>query len=256
MKNSSNHSSKHLGTYLTLALGAGVVGSHEAQAAIVDIDVSSISGTNAGLAVGTSASFQVTPNGSLRLWNQGRYNTGGGGSWGVTGVTPDKTGFNGAAAGTALVGYTTTPSRNLAVFAEGEKIGIRTTYRAGYNLDLGKYGSKYIPSSNDPTSSFTNHVNYTVQKLTYPGGSSQMAAFSGFIGFRDTAGSYGWLQQTWNGSDTFQITAGAYNDVPGADIFAGQTSASTVVPEPSALALLALGATGLLAARRRTDKAA
>ena len=76
----------------------------------------------------------------------------------------------------------------------------------------------------------------------------------GFVGFRfdDGAGGdlFGWARITFDpGTDnTFTVNEFAYTTDPDHQIAAGQTSA---VPEPTSLGLLALGAVGVLANRRR-----
>jgi hypothetical protein len=87
---------------------------------------------------------------------------------------------------------------------------------------------------------------------------------TGFAGVKFTEGGqphYGWVRleySAWPDGSPVSITAidWAYNDVAGAPIRAGQTSdesGSSLVPEPSgkALALLAAGAMGVLAWRKR-----
>jgi LPXTG-motif cell wall-anchored protein len=79
---------------------------------------------------------------------------------------------------------------------------------------------------------------------------------NGFVGFENAAGDLGWLQVhvALDGRIPVgaELIAWAYNDVAGAPINAGQTT----TPEPStaALGLLALGAAGILALRKRRNQ--
>jgi len=90
--------------------------------------------------------------------------------------------------------------------------------------------------------------------LAYNGGytNSQFVNTSGFFGFSFDAGSgtqFGWARLTAlnDGVNSFTIEEYAFADA-GTAIAVGQTAA---VPEPSSLGLLALGACGVLANRRR-----
>ena len=77
----------------------------------------------------------------------------------------------------------------------------------------------------------------------------------GFLGFRfdDGAGGdlFGWARITFDPStdNTFTVNEFAYTSDPDHQIAAGQTAAA--IPEPTSLGLLALGAVGVLANRRR-----
>ena len=59
MKKANSLSATRLGTYLSLALGAGALGSHEANAAIVNLDLTGFTGMNGGAAYG---GYTYTPN--------------------------------------------------------------------------------------------------------------------------------------------------------------------------------------------------
>jgi len=81
----------------------------------------------------------------------------------------------------------------------------------------------------------------------------------GFVGFSNISGDLGWLQVKVTISGGFptqlELIGWAYNDVAGAPIDAGQTGAT---PEPGtlALSLLAFGAAGILALRKRRKELA
>ena len=235
-------STARLGGYLTLAIGAGVIGSHEAQASIIIIDVSSLSGANAGLSAGTHANFQVTPFGSITLQNAVddvfdygfmiRHNV-------LTGVMGSSVTQSPGFGASALIAA----DNNFAkVFNLGDSISAAASvYVPGY------YGSSIANRFQESSMGFRNDFVWrTPEGAVYSGqqGTDAVDPFSGYIGFKDTAANYGWLNVSWDGS-SFSILSGAYENT-GADILAG------AIPEPSSLGLLALGATGLLARRRRT----
>jgi hypothetical protein len=75
-----------------------------------------------------------------------------------------------------------------------------------------------------------------------------------FVGFSFPIGGinhFGWVRVDVNNvAGTFLVKDWAYQDVAGRPIGAGQ------IPEPGTLGLLAAGATGLLALRRRVSKKA
>lgn len=117
-----------------------------------------------------------------------------------------------------------------------------------------------------PNSTFATGGNGTLSKTgiveddyPFPNNSTQF----GYLGveFQDASlgpGTYyGWIEVSAETDDAIAtIPAFAFNTTPNACIMAGQMSGTcSATPEPSSLALLALGAAGLLALRARRKSA-
>jgi LPXTG-motif cell wall-anchored protein len=86
---------------------------------------------------------------------------------------------------------------------------------------------------------------------------------SGFVGFKSTqTGDLGWIdvkvfdRNSDGFPDEIEIIDSAYNNTPGGAINAGETTDPTPEPGTAALGLLALGATGILALRKRRKEVA
>jgi hypothetical protein len=64
---------------------------------------------------------------------------------------------------------------------------------------------------------------------------------------------YGWVEVTWNGVDTFEILAAAYESTPDTPIEAG--SLTSIVPEPSMMVIGSLmGVCGIVARKRKSNR--
>lgn len=220
-------SSKHrLAGYLTAGVCGGVLGTSSSDAAIVAIDVSSMSGTNAGLAAGQQQEFNLT--GGLRLTaaNAHLYYDGPPGQIIYTGLggvvpnTPNRSYFATVGGGAAAAAFAYGATINDAAAGSWD-FGITNT---GFYLDyLG------TPITN---SAFTTTPSYMALRFNtaFDSGNPQY--------------HYGYLEVTWDSaSKTFQVLSGAYNDVLDDAITAG--AAVTPVPEPSSGAL-AMGAVAAL----------
>jgi len=92
------------------------------------------------------------------------------------------------------------------------------------------------------------------------GGAFGLGTVSGFIGFKSThTGDLGWIdvkvfdRNSDGYPDELEILGSAYNSVSGGAIDAGETP-STPEPGTAALSLLALGASGILALRKRRQQ--
>jgi hypothetical protein len=208
--------SARLAAYLAAGVGASMVGTPDAEAAVVAIDLTNlgsginVTGANAGLA---SPGFRVASNwlgantGTLSVYRNsiGPY-------WGLGGSY-------------GLQFALSTPG-----FAKPRNFG------AGTLIDTNAVFTTVASQSSFKWSTF-----YT---------SPDFGANS-FMGFRFGSGSsmyYGYLAVTWtSSSDTFQILSGAYESTVNTGILAG----ATPVPAPSALALLALGGGAFRRARAR-----
>ena len=212
-----------LNKYLATGLGACGLAS-SAEAAVVSINITSpnIAGVNAGLASGESTDISPWPiagAGELDIYN------GDSGTWGFDG---DSNGYYGRLR-FAITGGKASP-RN---FSAGSLIDSSATW-----------------SSSAANSAFR----YIYYSIDYK---APVFDPNSFMGFRfSTNGNvdvyYGWLEVTWNGTDTFQILAAAYEDTPNTAIAAG-SSGGGAVPEPASSAMVALlmGGTALRQWRKK-----
>ena len=222
MKNRRRSTCDRLGSYLTAAVTVGTL-ANTADAAIVNLDVSSISGANAGIAPGGQRSNILLSSlglgaagltGDLDLYNR---NTG---DYTYHGIDID----GGGGGGFAINGDDASP-RN---------------FNAGGTID--------------GTAEFSGK---TVETVFYYSDNGLNSVFSpvfgpdSFLGFRSGNNHYGWLEVTWNGTDTFEIISGAFEDQAGMAINAGDTGVSAI-PEPmSMLSTMGMLASGLLIRRRK-----
>ena len=200
------------------SVGAGILGNHSAEAAIVPIDVSSINGVNGGVTAGSYTSinnFPTTGAGTLTLANA---------FYGMaTGIVFNSNGVGGD-------------------FATGADIVTPVNFAAGTLIDATAGGGAF------------NNGSYSLFK--YATDVSPDFGPNSFLGFKDALGRYGYIETTWNStSDQFQIFSAAYESTPGVAIRAGDTG-SVAVPEidPSGLAStmsLVMGSVAMLEQRRR-----
>jgi len=219
-----------LGGYLTVSLGAGVLGTAQADAEIVAIDIGptgfNIGGPNAGVTTGNFESrypFPFSYAGYLYLNNKQAFV--------INGVAVEFIGLYGNF-GLAFAG---TGQANTTKFTASAAIDGTSTF------DASTYGSSGL---------------FSYKPSGHPASVSPDFGPGSYVGFRTSQGNYGWLEVTWSSSsEQFQIYSGAYESVAGVGIKAGDTGAAAV-PEidpnsfGSALSLV-MGSLAVLEHRRR-----
>jgi hypothetical protein len=219
---SLKQNSNRLAAYLATGIGAGIVATPVAEAAIVTIDITTngfgIDGPNAGLSNDNRDvdNFPISGSGTLAIYSMPSLYTG------ISSINNLS-----IASGNSKASPTN--------FSQNQSIGSSATWVSGgadFVNPFFKYGSYVSPD--------------------FGAGS--------YMGFKTAQGNYGWLEVTWaQATDTFQIYSGAYESVANVAILAGDTGGGTsAVPEPgqvaSSLLLLALGAAGVAIQRQRAKK--
>jgi hypothetical protein len=216
---SLKQNSNRLAAYLAAGIGAGLVATPAADAAIVTIDITStgfgLDGVNAGISPGGStfrSNFPVSGGGTL-----GGYNL---------------------AIGKGIFGHT------FLYFASGSGDATPVNFTLNQSIDS---------SANWTTADAKSFFKlYSLESPDFGSGSYMgFKTAQGNYGWLEVT----WAGAT----DTFQIYSGAYESTAGVAILAGDTGGGTsAVPEPgqvaSSLLLLTLGAAGVAIQRQRAKK--
>ena len=226
--------SARLGAYLAAGLGAAATST--ADAAIVNINIGpsgfNIGGVNAGLGLynSTYGYFPDSGQGILWLGNQEYFNTAVEGGGTVTGLALYYGGFF---------------ATDSAAPASPTRFALNAPINGSSNFTNNAYtGASFFKVVQDSGS-------YSSPDLSY---SSPNFGPGSYMGFKTAAGSFGWLEVTWDGTD-FEILSGAYETDPGDTIYAGQGAAP--IPEPGTWVAMAVFAGGAAFARwrKRRDEA-
>lgn len=217
-RKASSASRSALGRYLAAGLGATGLASVDSEAAVVSIDISSVSAPNGGVAPGNIENFIFTTaegTAGFRLFN-----------------TDDGLGF------AALGAYNAAVDNSSFISSGG--LALPTNFPASALISASlPQGSAWVDDDDSAT------------LFNYYGNVSPNFGANSFLGFRFESGTdfhYGYFEVTWdNVENEFQILSGAYESTPNTPI---------AVPEPTGVALAGIGALALGAgAIRRSRKA-
>lgn len=143
-------------------------------------------------------------------------------------------------------------------------VALDVSARNGAYINPTRLNSSVIIASGnpfDPTATAA-HLNYypSPNPSTNPYGWNYgwSSGSQGYLGFKfDEGGNkyFGWAEMTTHDASTISLHRLGISDTPGEQVITGQLVGSPV-PLPPTLPLLAMGATGLLALRRRKKKQA
>jgi len=202
-----------LNAYLAVGLGGSCLAS-PAAGGVVSIDVTGLAGPNAGVANGSQITLNPWPiqGGALQI-NNNYFNM---------------TGFLGREY--LYIGLDAVTPVNPAILSLGQSVqSTPQNWSNGATSSLFRYG-------NDTANPF-GPGSYIGFEFSTDGG---------------TTFNYGWIEVTWNGTDTFTILSAAYESTPGVDILAGAGPAP--VPEPASSAVVALLMGGAALRKWRKNK--
>ncbi len=212
--------SARLAAYLAAGVGASMVGTPDAEAAVVAIDLTNlgsginVTGANGGMGATTFRSITNwlgSGTGTLKLYN--------GYASGVSSLR----GLDGASG---------------LFFAVGPNTGQAFPLNLAANATI----SSSLTFSDSGLDTMFTTGSYSAPDF----GANRYMGFRFAAGYSDW--NYGYLKVTWSRtSATFEILSGAYESTVNTAILAG----ATPVPAPSALALLALGGGAFRRARAR-----
>jgi hypothetical protein len=253
-KSQKKMSSRRAAAAAVVSLGAGVLGTQSAEAAIVSIDLTKVrsdfgnlvdfTGPNAGLTDGSQKNFIVEPINGNRLRLNIENIQGQPGLYNSVGFS-----LGGAPSTHGLIAYGgfSQPGSSLHQATP-------TAFSFGTSID----NSAFSSSLND---TYGRGPNFRFRygagpEFLSPDITNKYLAFKTSVTAPNTAANYGWIKVNWNATTrVFELLGAAYESEAGVAIMAGDTGAAAV-PEPSTMAVFGLGALVLGAGKVRKQRAA